>query len=375
MRRPARWIAVALALPSAAAAERESFELVVPLAPAPVVVDGRPRLGYELHLTNFSGVPLRPTSVEVVDRDGGRVVERLRGATLDARIAPAVAGSAAIDADGAVAPGARAVVYLDPRFDDGDVPASLSHRVAYETAGAAPVAAVVAGAAIAPPREPAVLGPPLRGGPWVAVHDPAWARGHRRVFYAVEGRATLPGRFAIDFVKVDADGRLADGDGDLVRAAYAYGAPVLAVADGTVAAVRDDYPEAARISANGRHPLSDGSGNFVVLDIGGGRNAVYEHLKPGSARVRVGERVRRGAVLAAVGFSGSGNWPHLHFHLADAPSLLGAEGLPFVFDGFREIGRYGAFEALGERPWTAARGGGAARRGERPGSLAVLEFE
>src|SRR5690606_27587092 len=114
--------------------------------------------------------------------------------------------------------------------------------------------------------------------------DPGWERGHRRVFYAVEGRATLPGRLAIDFVKLDGGGRIAEGDPDVIRGAYGYGEPVLAVADAVVAAVRDGYPEAGRVSENGQHPLSKGSGNYVVLDLGDGRDAVYEHLRPGSGR-------------------------------------------------------------------------------------------
>jgi murein DD-endopeptidase MepM/ murein hydrolase activator NlpD len=45
--------------------------------------------------------------------------------------------------------------------------------------------------------------------------------------------------------------------------------------------------------------------------------------------VKVGERVKQGQVMALVGNSGNSTEPHLHFHVADANSPLGAEGLPY----------------------------------------------
>src|SRR3546814_17112070 len=67
------------------------------------------------------------------------------------------------------------------------------------------------------------LSPPLRGGPWVAVYDPGMERGHRRVFYATEGSATLPGRFANDFMKLDEHGKLSSGDAAFPPTHYGFG--------------------------------------------------------------------------------------------------------------------------------------------------------
>lgn len=72
----------------------------------------------------------------------------------------------------------------------------------------------------------------------------------------------------------------------------------------------------------------------MVLDIGHGRFAFYAHLQPGSLKVKVGDRVKRGQVLGLVGNSGNSTEPHLHFHLADSKSPLGSEGLPYVLDSF-----------------------------------------
>jgi murein DD-endopeptidase len=200
-------------------------------------------------------------------------------------------------------------------------------------------------------------------------------RGHRRVFYAVDGRARIPGRFAIDWVKLDANGRSTRGNKDRTANTLGHGAEVLAVADAVVAAVRDDMPESAAISAHPKHALGDATGNYVALDLGDGHYAFYEHLKPGSVRVAHGQRVRRGETIAALGFTGDSTGPHLHFHVADAASPLGAEGVPFVFERFDVLGRYGDIGKLGDAPWDSLPDELPVRRtAERPGVNVVVDF-
>ena len=75
------------------------------------------------------------------------------------------------------------------------------------------------------------------------------------------------------------------------------------------------------------------------IDIGGGRYAFYAHLKPGSLRVRPGERVKKGQVVGLVGNSGNSTEPHLHFHLMDNTSPLGSEGIPYVHETFALVGK------------------------------------
>jgi murein DD-endopeptidase MepM/ murein hydrolase activator NlpD len=78
--------------------------------------------------------------------------------------------------------------------------------------------------------------------------------------------------------------------------------------------------------------LDTAGGNFVALDIGYRRYALYGHLIPGSLRVKVGDMVKRGQVLGRLGNSGNSTEPHLHFQIADAPSFLLANGLPYMYD-------------------------------------------
>ena len=152
-------------------------------------------------------------------------------------------------------PGSRRVVYVEVRLRAGAPTTHVRHDVRFATVSSTIVGGVVDGSpgVRIDDAVPAVLGPPLAGGPWVAVHHPDWERGHRRVFYTVDGRTRLPGRFTIDFVKVDDAGLTSRGDADLVANALGYGAEALAVADATIAATRDSMAEVTRVSERRKH--------------------------------------------------------------------------------------------------------------------------
>jgi len=76
----------------------------------------------------------------------------------------------------------------------------------------------------------------------------------------------------------------------------------------------------------------------MVVDIGGGHFVLYAHLQPHTLTATVGDRVRRGAVLARLGNTGSSTAPHLHFQVMDGPSPSGSNGLPYEFDSFTSPG-------------------------------------
>jgi murein DD-endopeptidase MepM/ murein hydrolase activator NlpD len=92
-----------------------------------------------------------------------------------------------------------------------------------------------------------------------------------------------------------------------------FGMPVLAPADGRVVAVTDSYADNPP-GTNGDHV------NNVVVDIGGGRHVLMAHVKQGSVTVQVGDVVRRGQQIAAVGNNGHTNAPHLHLQVQASPT-------------------------------------------------------
>jgi len=191
------------------------------------------------------------------------------------------------------------------------------------------------------------------------------------VVFAIDGRARIPARFAIDWIKLGPEGLPAHDDGAVMSNSYGYGEEALAVADAVVTSAVDEFPEPTPDIS-----LTNEAGNYVTLDLGGGRFAFYEHLKPGSVRVKVGERVRRGQVIATLGASGSvSSGAHLHFHVAESNSTHAAEGIPFVLDDFERIGSLSSVEDLG-RAWVPVSGEHSTRITlEMPAMLSVVRFK
>ncbi|WP_329020942.1 M23 family metallopeptidase [Streptomyces sp. NBC_00690] len=127
----------------------------------------------------------------------------------------------------------------------------------------------------------------------------------------------------------------------------AFGAPLLAVADATVVAVRDrqrDHHSRTSlpmlvylmlIEAFFRDVFGPSRiiGNRVVLDLGDGTYALYAHVQRGSISVREGERVHAGQEIARCGNSGNSTEPHVHFQLMDDPDPDIARGVPFRWRG------------------------------------------
>ncbi len=208
------------------------------------------------------------------------------------------------------------------------------------------------------PEAPPALRPPVRGGPWGAVYDPAHPFGHRRAAFVHAGVRYIPARYAIDWIRVDAAGGVAAEAADYARW-HGFGQDVLAVADARVALVRDGMEDVltSRRPPPGWTP-TDVAGNHVCLDIGAGRFVFYEHLQSGSIQVRENDRVLAGQVLARVGRSGiNSSGPHLHFHVADRPDVLFAQGRPCSISGLRTLGRYDSMDAAEEgKAWTPQTG-------------------
>jgi len=319
-------------------------EIRVPKAPTVIAVNGASVLPYELHVTNWATQPFLIRRIEVVgtgsnapvylalaDSALGRVIGRPGFAPNNSAERMRLAG------------GMRAVAFLWVPVDPARPPAAVQHRITVEEAGGADSGRthVFDGPALTIGRDVVVVGPPLRGGAWLAANGPSNESGHRRALIPIGGMPAIAQRFAIDYVRVDTAGRTVAGDRARNENFYAENAEAIAVADGIVVATKDSIPENVPGPQSRAVPitLETVGGNHVILDIGGGRYAFYAHLRPGTLRVKVGDRVRRGQVLGLVGNSGNSTEPHLHFHISDGNSPLGSEGIPYVHESFELLGR------------------------------------
>jgi biotin carboxyl carrier protein len=230
--------------------------------------------------------------------------------------------------------------------DARSAPTRLQHRVTLEQGtGDSVRTQELESVAVPVTTESVAIGPPLRGGVWLAANGPANESGHRRALIPIAGVPSIAQRFAIDYVRMNDESKTFSGDQLKNESYLAEGNDALAVANGTVVAVKDSIPENVP-GVNSRAvpiTLETVGGNHVIIDIGGGYYAFYAHLKPGSLRVKKGDTVKRGQVVGLVGNTGNSTEPHLHFHISDGNSPLGSEGVPYRYDSFEIVGNCRTF--------------------------------
>jgi murein DD-endopeptidase MepM/ murein hydrolase activator NlpD len=118
---------------------------------------------------------------------------------------------------------------------------------------------------------------------------------------------------------------------------FGFGMPVYAPGDGKIAASSDGMLDNRSFdeSALSTKPMTL-FGNYVVIDHLNGEYSVFGHLKQGSIRVKVGDVIKQGQLIARIGASGSANIPHLHYELQNGVDTK-AEGLPSYFRNFRRV--------------------------------------
>jgi murein DD-endopeptidase MepM/ murein hydrolase activator NlpD len=142
-------------------------------------------------------------------------------------------------------------------------------------------------------------------------------------------------RFAYDFA-VARNGVTHQGAGTQNGDYYAFGLPVVAPGPGTVVDVVDTMADnAPGTVAKGSEEL----GNHVVIDHGNGEFSFFAHLQHGSIRVKTGDHVVAGAVLARCGNSGNSMEPHLQYHMQSTPSFLIGAGMPAQFQHYTADGK------------------------------------
>lgn len=327
--------------------------LITPLAagalapPVPVQgTDGRWHVAYELQLHNWTPSPVVVERLRIRRLRGGRVVARYRSPRAVARLFQTVQFARPRLRDATIDAGQATIVWISLSFARrGAVPRTLVHelRVRGQAPGGGSDRFWMRIARTRVSRRAAVrLGPPLRGTGYVNSNGCCEVSPHTRAVQTFDGVRWLAQRFAIDWVQADDSGRTRDGDPHDPASYFVYGEPVLAVADGRVVSVvdgrRDQSPPMPDTTITRGNAHDFVTGNHVILDIGRGNYPMYAHLQPGSITVRVGDRVRRGQVLALVGNSGNSTEPHLHFHVGSTPRALEADGLPYVYDRFRIAG-------------------------------------
>lgn len=327
---------IALAAPVAATAQ-PPHETLTPLAakvlapPRPVLgTDGKRHLDYELQLYNWTTRPAKLESVAV--RSGsGHVVRRYVGGAIDPLLIQHAYGSPE-PADRVIAPNESAILWFDIRLGPKAKPPARLQHVIFVNGARSPLGRTRVG------RGPVRISPPLRGKGIFDLNSCCGATPHRRAIQTIDGVRWLAQRYAIDFVQINRAGSSFKGDLHKASSYYIFKKPVYAVAPGKITSVissrPDNVPPSPDPTLNNENGARFATGNHVIEKIGPHVYAMYAHLAPKTVKVRVGQRVRRGQVLARAGNSGNSSAPHLHFQLMSSNSPLGSNGIPYVFDHF-----------------------------------------
>ncbi len=305
--------------------------------------DGLMHVAYPLMFTNSWSMPATIKSVEVVDPARGNQVTG-KNRVLDIKNEDVTGQVKLLSLPGnmdktsystQIPGGQSGVMFFDVTYDDAaQVPKAIAHRVTVTTPPTrAGTEHTVIGRSVPLGREALVISPPFKGDGWVDGNGCCLEVGpHRFVTNPMNGTLDPSEQFAIDWVKVDAQGRSYKTDGKAPEDWFGYGVDVLAVAPGTVVEVMRDLPNVPP----GKNPegltIAQIAGNRVIIDMGSGHYAMYAHLAPGSIPVHVGDYVQQGQKIGRLGNTGNTSAPHLHFQLMDRPSSLDATSLPFVID-------------------------------------------
>lgn len=141
---------------------------------------------------------------------------------------------------------------------------------------------------------------------------------------------------------------------------YCWGQPVYAPVDGVIIQALDGTTEREPV-----HWLRDGyhaaqishrksitndifrkvAGNHIVIQHSNQIFVALVHMKNGSVRVKIGDRVEVGDIVGEIGHSGNSMIPHLHMQVMDQVNAKQAKGLPFVFRKY-EIFRAGHWQKV-----------------------------
>ncbi len=171
------------------------------------------------------------------------------------------------------------------------------------------------------------------------IHLPVW--GEWTISQGHDGKHTHKGDWgkAFDFMLHDDDAKSHRSNGLLCEDYYCYNKPVLAPADGIVEEIIDNCDD----NEIGKVNTTNNWGNTIIIRHLPGLYTQMSHLKKGSFKVKIGDFVKRGDLLAHCGNSGRSPVPHLHFQVQATPTL-GSRTIDYPFDYYLAKGKQGMLQ-------------------------------
>ena len=122
---------------------------------------------------------------------------------------------------------------------------------------------------------------------------------------------------ALDFIITDNEGSQFTSLGESKRDYYCYNKPIVASAAGTVVNIVDKIEDNLIGDVN----IENNWGNTIIIKHLDGLYSKLSHLKKNSSKVKEGDYVEKGEILAYCGNSGRSVYPHLHFQMQSTPYI------------------------------------------------------
>jgi len=142
----------------------------------------------------------------------------------------------------------------------------------------------------------------------------------------------LTQRFAYDFVILDKNKLSFNEQTENINSYYCYNKEIVSVQKGVVVKVVDnidDYEKVGNYSLDWK--TKNIIGNHIIIKHSNGEYSLYAHLKNQSIKVKKGDNVEKGELLAYCGNSGRSTEPHLHFQIMKNPNFFFAKSLKIKF--------------------------------------------
>ncbi|MEA2042603.1 MAG: urea transporter [Bacteroidota bacterium] len=136
-------------------------------------------------------------------------------------------------------------------------------------------------------------------------------------------------RHAWDFIILDKNNKQYKNEGDYAEDYFCYGKSVLASGNGIVSDIFDGIDD----NKIGETNTEKNWGNSIVIEHSDFLYSQISHIKKGSFKVKKGDLVKKGDVLAVVGNSGNSPYPHLHFQIQATP-YVGSETLDYPLHNY-----------------------------------------
>jgi hypothetical protein len=291
-------------------------------------------MAYELTVTNTLSQPTTITGVTA--SAGDEVLVELQGDQVGQWMRP----FGATELSTTLTPGQGSRIWIDASVPaEAETPTQIENEISVEVAqeDLPLVTKTMTVSSLTPVQDKTsvTIAPPLDGAGWLDGNGCCGMTAHRTAVSPLNGEYHAPERFAIDFVKLDAEGRLFTGDVTQTSSYAYFGTDIYAVADGKVVAVVDGLNEQIPSVTPTGLPVDQYAGNHIVQDIGNGHYVLYAHMQPGSmSAIKVGQDLTTGDMIGLLGNTGNTDAPHLHLHVMDGPDPLASNGLPFVIDSF-----------------------------------------